>query len=561
MYRTRITLSAAKILWVWLLLISLIISLWAALPAAAAPQATCTWNGTGNWSNTANWSGCGGGLPGAGDDVVVQSGTVTLDMNTAVASVTIDPAAQLSGSSFNLTVTGNWTNNGTFNPGTGTVTFSGTTAQTVQAASQVYLVGPEDFGNGIVTFPPAGWTAENNGFTCGWTNTGNSGLTKFTGTAGNVADANSMWSPCAGVQVDSVLQTPTFSLASAVSPTLTFDHDFFKALGAPVATVEISTTTSPSWTGIVTYNATVNAFESVSLNNYVGSSSVALRFRYTNPGFSNLGQWQIDNVTVSDLSGTAGDHAFQKLVIASGSQVAVGGALTVGDVTDGSGGLHFTDATSSLTAEGLVTNYGTIHWQKDVPSGSATSFDILNAAGDQTQYHGIVITPTTGAMGSTVVEIKGQQDANGCTTTPGEDSLLRRCFNIIPGTVQTATIQYWFTEAERPTTQNANQLELWHWATGTWNKLTGPYQYSETGTTCTSGSGLACWVEVQNVNAYSPFGLGSGSGPTALTLAAFSAGSAQIPIALLATFAFVVMAVLSSILIKHTRTVQQEVRR
>ncbi|MFQ5400211.1 MAG: hypothetical protein ACE5E7_11515 [Anaerolineae bacterium] len=529
--------------------IALIISQWAARPAAAAAQATCTWNGTGNWSDTANWSGCGGGLPGTGDDVVIQSGTVTLDMNTAVASVTIDPAAQLSGSSFNLTVTGNWANNGTFTPGTGTVTFSGTTTQTVQAASQAYLVGPEDFGDGSATFPPDGWEVDNNGFSCGWTNTGNTGGFNYIGTTGNAADANTFSGSCVGAEMDTALQTPVFSLALAISPTLSFDHDFFVGVGSPLATVEISTTTTPSWNSIMSIAPVLRGFESVSLNDYVGSSSVALRFRFINPGFYHLNQWQIDNVTVSDLSGTTGDQTFHNLVVAGGSQVAVGGALTVGDIADGSGGLHFADATSNLTAEGIVTNYGTIHWQKDVPSGSATSFDILNAAGDQTQYYGIVITPTTGAMGSTMVEIKGQQDANGCTITSGEDNLLRRCFNITPGTVQTATVQYWFINAERPTGHDANQLKLWHWASGTWNKLPGPYQYSETGTVCTSGGGLACWIEVQNVDAYSPFGLGSDNAPTALTLAAFSAELAQSSAVLPAILAFMVLVVLIGVFV------------
>jgi hypothetical protein len=128
-------------------------------------------------------------------------------------------------------------------------------------------------------------------------------------------------------------------------------------------------------------------------------------------------------------------------------------------------------------------------------------------------------------MGATSVRILGNKSCTDNTSDP----LLQRCFTIVHTTPNTATIKYWFTEAER-NGQDANGLQLWHWD-GTWSPV-GTSSYGETGTPCTSEA--TCWFEVTGVSTFSPFSSGSGATPTgnpstplAVTLANFEAISAD----------------------------------
>jgi hypothetical protein len=93
----------------------LVILLWAAFWAVPVSAATCTSTGSGNWTQNI-WS-CPGG-PVAGDDVIIASGhTVTMNASPSLTNFTINSGGTLVGGSGTrtLSVSGNWTNNGTFN--------------------------------------------------------------------------------------------------------------------------------------------------------------------------------------------------------------------------------------------------------------------------------------------------------------------------------------------------------------------------------------------------------------------------------------------------------------
>jgi hypothetical protein len=168
--------------------------------------------------------------------------------------------------------------------------------------------------------------------------------------------------------------------------------------------------------------------------------------------------------------------------------------------------------TFNITVEDTLVNNGTLTQTKNVPAGSATEFlHVRNAAGTVDKYHGVDMTPATN-MGSTSVAIKSNQTQ--CTSNPA-DALITRCFTISPGTAVSATLRFWYTEAER-NNQPANNLRLWHYAP--WTQVGAPYTYSESGTTCTSSGSTACWMQAVNVASYSPFGVGGDAAPTAMTL-------------------------------------------
>jgi hypothetical protein len=106
-----------------------------------------------DWTNASNWLsyngttyGVAAAIPSNTTNVFIQ-GTNACVLNQptiATASgltknITIETGATLTMNTGSLTVKGNWTKNGTFLPGTGSVTFNGTVAQTIA-------------GNGTTTF-------------------------------------------------------------------------------------------------------------------------------------------------------------------------------------------------------------------------------------------------------------------------------------------------------------------------------------------------------------------------------------------------------------------------
>jgi len=91
----------------WLAVLLLVLTL------APAQAATCTSKASGNWGNPSSWVGCG--VPAAGDAVVINAHTVTVDQNTnAIATLTINTGGILdSNAGMTITTTGNITINGT----------------------------------------------------------------------------------------------------------------------------------------------------------------------------------------------------------------------------------------------------------------------------------------------------------------------------------------------------------------------------------------------------------------------------------------------------------------
>lgn len=101
-----------------------------------------TWLGTqsSDWFNPANWCGS---IPTSTTNVTIPLGTLyspLINVDGAVCqNITIDNNASLSmnaGTPYTLNITGDWTNNGTFNAGAGKVKFSGTNSlQTIGGSS------------------------------------------------------------------------------------------------------------------------------------------------------------------------------------------------------------------------------------------------------------------------------------------------------------------------------------------------------------------------------------------------------------------------------------------
>jgi hypothetical protein len=119
----------------------------------------CGSQATGNWNTIATW-GCGR-VPTTGDNVIIaNTHTVTLDVDTAdLLNLTINSGGTLqnNGAARTLSLTGNWSNAGTFTPSTFIgVTFKGTGAQTLTGNTTFYNLNVNsgstlDVGSSVVT--------------------------------------------------------------------------------------------------------------------------------------------------------------------------------------------------------------------------------------------------------------------------------------------------------------------------------------------------------------------------------------------------------------------------
>jgi hypothetical protein len=138
--------------------------LFLATPGKVSASACSTSGRNDLWSNKGAWTDCAGGIPTATDTVIINH-AIKLNMDATVAGVTISNNGQLilheksnvhvlavSGNVTNagtlsadttagsLSLTGNWVNNGSYTPGSGSITFNGTAAQTIggNAATSFY---------------------------------------------------------------------------------------------------------------------------------------------------------------------------------------------------------------------------------------------------------------------------------------------------------------------------------------------------------------------------------------------------------------------------------------
>lgn len=122
-------------------------------PRTVVVTAPCNATNNGNWNNVATWD-CGA-VPTAGVNVTITGKTVTLDVDTAdLGSLTLGSGGilQNNGTARTLSLAGNWSNSGTFTPGTYiSVTFDGTGAQTIggSAVTTFYNLTINNTGSGV----------------------------------------------------------------------------------------------------------------------------------------------------------------------------------------------------------------------------------------------------------------------------------------------------------------------------------------------------------------------------------------------------------------------------
>jgi hypothetical protein len=426
-----------------------------------------------------------------GDGVSTQRVVAGSDLDVN-GNLTIEAGASFAGGDNTLHVAGHWTDGETgFVPGTSTVVLDGD-AQTIDTAITAFTLLDEPFEEGDgqgccnTAYLPDGWLWDP-GWYGGDLGDGQGGI------ALRVYSAPDAWLFTSGVTLEPGVDYQTSFMYRTLygSGTENFSIWIGTAQHSGNMTQQVSSASSSS----PTYATQTDTFTVDTAGTYY----LGIRAQQASGSDYAL----VDEI---QLSGTR-YPAFYNLEVDSTGGATLSEDLAVLHDLTVNADATFDLSTHEVSVGGSVANNGTLRQQKNAPAGTTTQFlRITNVAGDTTKYHGVDITPD-GDMGSTVVEIWGNQAA--CTSDP-TDALFTRCYDVTPGSSQSADVRFWYTEAER-NDQDAHGVVLWHWDGLAWEQAGDGYSYSEDGEACTSGGGTACWIEASNIDGFSPFASGDGS--------------------------------------------------
>ena len=322
-----------------------------------------------DWFDASNWCG---GVPTAATNVTIPAGTPfqpTIGAAGAVCNdMNISSGATLTITGTNtLTVSGNWTDAGTFVPGNSTVIFNSATTQTVNNG------GAGDFFNATIGGAGTLQILTNQFMT----------TNSFNIAAGGTLDLNGVAAPTLGdLQGNGII---TNSNATAVTIT------------------EGSDNTNTTYSGIIqtstggislTKTGTTSALTLTGVNTYTGNTTLT-------SGTLNLGNSSaIGASTLIINGGTIDNGSGGALTLSTNNAITIGGSFTFG----GTNNLNL--------GTGAITNAGS----RTITLGGTTS--ILTLGGTMTNTSGGNQTTTLNGAGNTLV-LGGYALSNSGTSRNG----------------------------------------------------------------------------------------------------------------------------------------------
>lgn len=464
-----------------------------------------------------------------GNGSTSSSASLSSDLR-ADGNLTVNSFATLSAGAANIQVGGNFTVNvdGTFSPGTGSVTFTGATqgitTYTRQYGAWTTVRATDSFET---------WTPTATGAPSGWTEADTSGTAGDWERGDQTPHPTGVGVPAGGGTYSAQFNSWTSANGSA---TRIYTTASFSTMGYNQCQVRVWMFHDTGWSGdpdrlqvegstngttFTDSGAAISRLElptgwrehTVDFSAFAGQATAYLSLEgisdYGNDVFIDLAAVECRTATI-----VTGSSTFNNLTISSSTAAAPTGNLVVnGNATVNAGGV-LDLGSYGMTVEGSFANNGALRQTKTV-SGATEFLHITNAAATTDKYHGVDITPA-GSMGSTTVEIRGNQSS--CALDPNR-TFMSRCFDITPTTPQSSTVRFWFTEAERNTV-DANSVRIYHFDSppGIWNRVGTNDSYSDATFDCQSGAGTACWVQADTISGFSPFTLGYPNDPTAITL-------------------------------------------
>ena len=474
------------------------------MPAESAWAAACTSTKSGNWNDSTVWD-CGA-VPGSSDDVtILATHQIALTQDESVNNITIQSAANRLTGAFTLQVFGTLDSNTTL-----------PNANIISASTLIRFVGSTN----RPLFGP-NWGANTTGLSFEVALD-----SAATGTASTAVKGKSI-----------IIVSGTFNVASEVRP---------DAGAADTGSLTINAGASLIVSGRLSRTSTANTPFATFMNNGTFRTSSTSAQVWPDPtpctfASTSTVEYSYNGLPVAQTIQTPAGTSYGNLVLSgTGSKTAptilqIRGNLTVSGVTftAGTGAVNFIGTVeqviggdraiafnllnvagganvvipASATATAL-TNNGTIT-QTRVVTGSA-DVNFLGLGG----YGGVTLNANSLDLDTTTVAIKGNRPCNN------GNELINRCFNIIPAntTGRNATITFAYTDSEL----NGNScaiMDAYHWNGASWE---GPLTVGNRDCASTPRT-----LRIINVAAFSPFGLKSGTAPTAITLVVLKADSIQ----------------------------------
>jgi len=287
-------------------------------------------------------------VPAAGDDAVIANGhTVTLTGVTSITNLTINAGGTLAGNTFLITVSGNYTNNGTHS-GSGGATLNGTN-KNIDGTGNITNTGTFTLSGGAKSILStanlsfSGVIAISGAITI----TNNGTVTTSTNITGSVA--GSTWVNAANSTLNisgALLATGTLTAsanpntinyngaAQTVKATATYHHLTLSGSG-----VKTLTTTSTAVNGTLTLSGTATTTTVVGIT--IGALNVGSGTTFTAAGFA---------LTVTGTTSIFGTHTISS---------SAGTKIYTGLVTINSGGTWNDSGNSAITFRGGITHNGT----------------------------------------------------------------------------------------------------------------------------------------------------------------------------------------------------------
>ncbi len=273
---------------------------------------------------------------------------------------------------------------------------------------------------------------------------------------------------------------------------------------------------------------------------------------FTHPANGGTVNFNRNGIATLSRAGVGSTETFCNLTISANTTLDTGDDFVA--VATGPAGC------GTLTINGVLRRTSTANVTN---GGGMVSFN------DSLNNITVQLTQTGGAnMGNTSVEVRANVVSDPSSFPCGSVNLgglpVRRYFNITPTNTTniTATLRlYWRDEGvDETNTNDPNNVWIFHCnpATSTWTRIGVAGNYTRSG----SISGYN-WVQLTNVNTFSPFAIGGGPGaPTKVTVSSFSAHESSAPPITLAgilTASSILLAGMSGIWM-FRRRVQQRVR-
>lgn len=355
-----------------------------------------TWQGvlgtSTNWSTSSNWSS--GHYPGASgylsDNAYIPAGTSvlpSLDVDITLNSLEIANGASLAANTKNITVSGNgiaWKCEGTFEPGTGTVTF---TDDYTSSSKFVELHGTTDLNNLVLGTNTHAQLYRDSKLTIGGTFTKNTGadidLNTYSTTEGGGASTSIEFNPTTSITIPDMDASNGYDhlIINNSSGTVTLPASI-KVRGNFTNNGNVNASnTTVNFTGTIRtqqiggLNPITFKHVNIGANSTVRfPSTVTITGDLVNDGTldasTNSSNITLNGLAAQSISGSAASTTLSTLTVNNSAGVTVNSNITASTISNATGSTLNVAAGKGLSST-TISNSGTIHLKSD-NTGTAT---------------------------------------------------------------------------------------------------------------------------------------------------------------------------------------------